>query len=123
MMETGKPRRWFQLHLSTCVAMMLIAAGLLWLNVRPITNPMWEGAELDFLTGYGWPLIHYYVPNGNLTLVDLAFAGIEHDPSSRVLWFRALVNGIVFLLSVIAVAGIFELLLGRFCNPIVNRQL
>jgi hypothetical protein len=31
---TPNRRRWFQLHLSTCVVLMFVAGGLVWANVR-----------------------------------------------------------------------------------------
>jgi len=43
-----KKRPWFQLHLSTCVVMMVVACALLWANLRlPQTDQRW--LEL------GWP--------------------------------------------------------------------
>lgn len=34
MDEKPKKRRWFQLHLSTCIVLMFVAGGLIWINVK-----------------------------------------------------------------------------------------
>lgn len=34
-MTKKKKRPWFQLHLSTCIVLMVVAGVLLWLNLRP----------------------------------------------------------------------------------------
>ncbi|MCZ7649023.1 MAG: hypothetical protein M5U26_27830 [Planctomycetota bacterium] len=52
-MDTPRKRRWFQLHLSTCVALMIVAGLILWSNMRP-------GSAVITLARppikvYGWP--------------------------------------------------------------------
>ena len=44
-MSEGKKRRWFQIHLSTAILLMLAASALMWLNLG--------------LGPYGWP-VHAY---------------------------------------------------------------
>src|SRR5208283_2223542 len=41
-------RRFFQIHLSTCIVLLFVAGGLVWANV-------WGGYEYGSLSGhYGW---------------------------------------------------------------------
>ena len=55
-----KRRAWFQLHLSTCVVLMIVAGALVWVNVVarygqfPIDRP-YSGAEIYLV--YGWPVV------------------------------------------------------------------
>ena len=59
-----KPRRWFQIHLSTAVVLMLLMALILFLNTfwhNSFLNMKWHGSFLiDPSTGpqyaYGWPV-------------------------------------------------------------------
>lgn len=44
------PRRWFQIHLSTALALMFSAAGILYLNVSPIEEIWTEGSESTRVT-------------------------------------------------------------------------
>ena len=53
--ETAKKRNWFQVHLSTTCVLMLVAAGLVWLNV-----PMVKGAELKHPVDRG-TYVHYEI--------------------------------------------------------------
>lgn len=124
VMETGKPRRWFQLHLSTCVIMMFVASGLVWLNVRANSNPQFEGNTIDYLDGYGWPLYYYYASNGKFTIVDLAFAVVEYGlVLNEILWKAVCFNGIVSLFVLITTACCCEFLLRRTAVPIGNCKL
>jgi hypothetical protein len=54
-------RRWFQIHLSTAVLLMFVAAGLLSASLRPVFK------EKRFLRTcrYGWPLEAHQTPNPN----------------------------------------------------------
>src|SRR5690349_8032236 len=62
-----QPRRWFQIHLSTAVLLMLTASLLLWLNLRlasRVETIHWRGATtrgVDYITwySYGFPLTVY----------------------------------------------------------------
>jgi len=47
--EPGK-RKWFQIHLSTAVALLVVSGALLWANFASVQN---------VLSGYGWPTFHY----------------------------------------------------------------
>lgn len=53
-MTVGMPKRraWFQLHLSTCVVLMVVAGALVWANTRPL--PHW--LPLRDASARGWPL-------------------------------------------------------------------
>ena len=60
-MTTGKPRRWFQLHLSTCVALMFVAGAYMWVNTwnaQEIWCPDHHGRS-NWVVSYefGWPFI------------------------------------------------------------------
>lgn len=66
-----RKRAWFQLHLSTCVVLMLAAGFLVWANVR-------ERFNVDLNLERGWPLtchrqimVHFYSgPEENLPDFD-----------------------------------------------------
>lgn len=47
------PRRWFQIHLSTCIVLMLVAGGLMWANIRP--EPVLEVDGRVLASQHGWP--------------------------------------------------------------------
>lgn len=47
-----KPRSWFQLHLSTCVVLMVVAGALAYLSISP-------GSNGQSFTWYGWPAMAY----------------------------------------------------------------
>ena len=50
-----KPR-WFQLHLSTCVVLMFVAAGLCSLNIIPRPFIDRSGQEQPWITRQGFPM-------------------------------------------------------------------
>lgn len=58
-MTDPKPRRWFQLHLSTCIVLMLVAGGMLFLNLRPRSDAHQYACLSDVQyyqdLSYGWP--------------------------------------------------------------------
>jgi hypothetical protein len=56
MTERDSRRRWFQLHLSTCVVLMFVAGSLVWANVRTYDAP--GTAALTYARG--WPCIVQY---------------------------------------------------------------
>src|SRR4051794_22733661 len=58
---SDKPRRWFQIHLSTAIVLMFVASGLLWLNLKDFYN-----SQLDYsafspeVRHVGWPVrVHF----------------------------------------------------------------
>src|SRR6185436_7080909 len=55
MSEPGR-RRWFQLHLSTCILLMMVAGGLLYTNMHA-SNFAGVPGELGLMGArvYGWP--------------------------------------------------------------------
>lgn len=52
-----KKRAWFQLHLSTCVVLMVVAGVLVWANVTNRVNAPYE--KVGDGGGYGWPYCCY----------------------------------------------------------------
>jgi len=53
--NTPTRRRWFQVHLSTCVVLMFVAGGVIWANVR-------EQQTIEAKTEIrerGWPLVFH----------------------------------------------------------------
>ena len=56
-----KPRRWFQFHLSTAVVMMIVAGGLVYVNVTPRTT-LRDGETGDVFSSLSrkWPSIVVY---------------------------------------------------------------
>ncbi|HEY3323514.1 MAG TPA: hypothetical protein VGP72_23880 [Planctomycetota bacterium] len=59
-MSDPKKRRLFQIHLSTCIVLMFVAGGLLWLNVAPhrilyavyVTGfPLWSWYSHEIMAG------------------------------------------------------------------------
>lgn len=61
---SGK-RAWFQIHLSTAMVMMIIAGGLLWLNIHPRYGQpnmapdsvqYWGTNHPGNYDAYGWPM-------------------------------------------------------------------
>lgn len=50
-----KPRPWFQLHLSTCVVLMVVAGVLAMLNFRSPHMPIWWDQDIT-RRSFGWPL-------------------------------------------------------------------
>jgi len=53
-MTDPKPRRWFQIHLSTVLALTLTVAVLMWLNLRGFSEPAMGYSE-NFQHA-GWPV-------------------------------------------------------------------
>lgn len=51
MADAPKKRPFFQLHLSTCVVLMLVAGGLLWANLTP--KYWWEPGLTYYAGGVG----------------------------------------------------------------------
>src|SRR4051794_3721552 len=47
-MDPAKPKRRFQIHLTTMVVLMFASGGLIWLNVTPHMG--WPGED------FGWPM-------------------------------------------------------------------
>lgn len=96
-------RRWFQIHLSTAMVLMLCAGGLLWLNVR--TNGWLRG----------WPCTWGY----RLMYLDSEEAAIAwkagHELSSE--WqtntYYLTVNVAVAVAFLIVIAALLEFLLRR----------
>ncbi|HYG74258.1 MAG TPA: hypothetical protein VEK08_04560 [Planctomycetota bacterium] len=54
-------RRWFQLHLSTCVVLMFVAGGLIWANAQVRTQAIRTGELTAIRHERGWPLTCWHV--------------------------------------------------------------
>jgi len=52
-----RKRRFFQIHLSTAIVLMFVAAALVWANVRE-----YQEHEPDYRRAFGWPLAVYRFP-------------------------------------------------------------
>ncbi|HYG76361.1 MAG TPA: hypothetical protein VEK08_15255 [Planctomycetota bacterium] len=52
-------RRWFQIHLSTVVALTLTAGAILFLNMEKRASQWWDGLTPFAGTVYGWPFNCY----------------------------------------------------------------
>jgi hypothetical protein len=146
-MESNTPppkRRWFQLHLSTCIVMMLAAGGLVFLNTRPRNHDIyWHKIELDNtwneqpiidfkqldaqsrtelrrVRDFGWPkffLVHFesaFYENGRLQITVDRW----DDPAY---WrYNELLNDtFIALILTLAIGFIAELLARRYAR---NRQ-
>lgn len=76
MYTRHKPRRWFQLHLSTCLVLMVVAGMVTWLNVLPypdghyLTNyfpPIGETTASEYWC-QGWPAPYGTFARGSAAL-------------------------------------------------------
>jgi len=52
---SDKPRRWFQIHLSTAIALMFVAGGLMWLNFGWLRTDFGSAEAYSRFT-HGWPV-------------------------------------------------------------------
>lgn len=78
MEEQPKSRTWFQLHLSTCVVLMLVTGVLVWASLQPRLTEWYHGwAAWGVDTEYGWPLAA--LSNRKITLGD-GVGGISYHP-------------------------------------------
>jgi hypothetical protein len=51
----GKPKQWWlRVHLSTCVILMFVAGGLIWLNMKPDVQALPFGGKGELVV-WGWP--------------------------------------------------------------------
>ncbi|MBE7462706.1 MAG: hypothetical protein HS116_04335 [Planctomycetes bacterium] len=86
-MRDEKPKRaWFQVHLSTLVALMFVAGVLMWANTRP--NELlgiWGGGFDIKYYGKGWPIRDVYWGDGpGIRLVKSAQGGYQTQSSHEV---------------------------------------
>ncbi len=68
------PRRFFQLHLSTALILMLAASALLWANVVPEPD---SGGMLVWALDYGWPMIYRTEP-GSIVSNEPSWLSYKH---------------------------------------------
>ncbi len=62
--ETTKKQRWFQLRLTTCIVMMVVAAGLLFTNIRPKFQDIWIEEENSWDTSVLEPICDELIDQG-----------------------------------------------------------
>lgn len=74
MAEPPKRRAWFQLHLSTCVVLMVVAGLVLWLNIymasiSPVTI---NGRQMHYILGIPFPVSPHH-PGWEVGLLNFVF--------------------------------------------------
>jgi len=63
-MQTDRPaRRFFQLHLSTALVLMVLAAALLGANIIEYEN--WDGVRTTYIRGWPWKLESSFHPTAS----------------------------------------------------------
>ena len=72
-MPDATKRKWLQIHLSTCVILMFVAAGLMWLNMRQynVRSAKWPHGW----TAYGFP----FEAVGDIPRVNRVFEIVSED--------------------------------------------
>ena len=66
----------FQIHLSTLIVLQLVAAGLVWINMKPMLNPYVVG--LVQYPYFGWPLPYFY--EDSPILEHMEYTRMIHQP-------------------------------------------
>ena len=69
-------RRWFQLHLSTVIMMVLLAITLWWLNIHYTNLGTITKGEWDYTYDRGWPL--YSLARNKNIMENTGFTGLEN---------------------------------------------
>jgi len=121
-------RRWFRIHLSTAVVLMLAASLLLWANLRKSSSEMLMLLELErefyirpFYVGRGWP----YLATGLKASTPISF---RENAGSRTLDDIELPSSATefycpeCLASDVAIALLILLLLAILCEWRIRRQ-
>jgi hypothetical protein len=110
---TASRRRFWQLHLSTCLILMLAAGVLTWANVRPTFALVRLDGQTNCtgVSAHGWPMVAYIdfidrIPTPQ-ELNDAEFRGAPPLLVGRV------VDGLCALGILLAVALPLEVLAGR----------
>ncbi|MCK6474026.1 MAG: hypothetical protein L6R28_20070 [Planctomycetes bacterium] len=83
MAEPPKRRAWFQLHLSTCVVLMVVAGALGCVNFIPFSR---GAPEITHYCAYGWPLLwafEYRIGTGDFGVMKT----FNHQSNSAVIRF------------------------------------
>ncbi|MCK6474725.1 MAG: hypothetical protein L6R28_23640 [Planctomycetes bacterium] len=120
---TGAPlapkrkRAWFQLHLSTCVALMCVAGVLVWVNVVPherqLPNQPRKGQEPPYdvrVVSHGWPISAEWKMEDGWPAATF-YAGDAVDRNA--LFLVVAVNGAAALALLALTAGSCEFLIRR----------
>jgi hypothetical protein len=102
-------RKWFQIHLSTAIVLMVLAGGMVWLNVS------WQQSVLFDSHGghqyaYGWP-VHCFVVKHQYFLVTaesqiLGGALREYDALTFGLIMKWIVPNALATLGVLGIAAV-----------------
>jgi len=105
MQNTRPPRRFFQLHLSTALVLMLLAAGVLAANVLPRAH---QFGNLKYEVS-GWPWVLYvevdYDDPGYYTLVTLQ-RGWATERSVKDYWYARMSGNIAVALGILTIAAL-----------------
>jgi hypothetical protein len=100
------PRRWFQIHLSTAVVMMLVAAALIYASLVPTTDERVPG----IVQWYGWPLCIYMdVPRATKHGFQINFDGFV----SNELYVGRLAVNILSWIGILLIIGFVPKLFNR----------
>lgn len=110
-------RRWFQLHLSTLIALTLTAGALLWSNVRPVIQKTvtFDGRILiNRYFGWPYPTIWKDSQTGDMLWFRAGKTKYDAWPAAASKWLLLeLVNSFHWLLILAGVAFFAELLARR----------
>jgi len=98
----AKKSSWFQVHLSTCGVLMLVAGVLVWANVYNITLGDIPATDGTYRYTYGWPIWTDYSEYSRLP------SGTGIKP-----WAAILCNSTVFVGLLSATAFLCEALIRR----------
>jgi hypothetical protein len=97
-------RKWFQIHLSTAVVMMLVAGMVVWLNMR--------GNNATALIFYGWPFTGVIAYDAYWTSPSPGFPNPE-NPFSYRYDFQFITINILFSIIVVGLSGLVTELIMR----------
>lgn len=113
-MKPASKRPWFQLHLSTLVALSLLAGVAMLANVHPAVPRYFAGAlaqewlspvAVEHSETYGWPLVLY--PDLSLRAIpDGPVAPVEQP---RIVWFAAGMDALFWLMLFASTGSYFEM--------------
>jgi hypothetical protein len=71
-MVEQRPRRLWQIHLSTAIVMMFVSGAFIWANVRHSST---TGVDGMFIPLHGWPLVVHY----DLLVLDSEEAALQPE--------------------------------------------
>jgi hypothetical protein len=111
-----KKRPWFQFHLSTAIVMMLVAAGLLWLNLGPTIRSIEVvlGEPMVEAHARGWPFCFWstvFVPSGRYKIAFEPEPYTDYVPGMpmpRVRFGMLAADAVIAIAILLAVAALLE---------------